>query len=113
MILTEPLAMKTPDITPGPWQRLTGDVISAGPIEDGGDIICSAPVEWEESMLRWKANATAIAALPAILEALKSVIASAHPDQQEHPEMFAAWQKGKSALIAAGCTESQPATTQV
>src|SRR5574343_1614379 len=38
--------------------------------DDGGDIICMAPLEWEDSMKRWEANAKLIAAAPELLEAL-------------------------------------------
>ena len=37
---------------------------------DGGNIICHAPIEWEDSMIRWEANAKLIAAAPELLEAL-------------------------------------------
>ncbi len=60
--------------TPAPWSSDRHDVHSHADIEDGGDIICEAPLGWNESMRRWKANARLISAAPDLLEALEEAL---------------------------------------
>src|SRR5262245_5036653 len=58
--------------TPGPWENGPFDVYSKADIEDGGNIVCEAPQDWEDSMYRWEANARLIAAAPELLEACEA-----------------------------------------
>ena len=56
--------------TPGPWIMETYSVVASNTPVDGGDIICEAPLIFEDSMRRWQANARLIAAAPELLAAL-------------------------------------------
>ena len=55
--------------TPGPWIIETYSVVASNTPVDGGDIICEAPLIFEDSMRRWQANARLIAAAPELLAA--------------------------------------------
>lgn len=59
--------------TPGPWINETYSVVASNTPVDGGDIICEAPLIFDDSMRRWQANARLIAAAPELLDALKAI----------------------------------------
>lgn len=44
----------------------------------------------------------ALAAVPQLIEAIETMLASAYPNPDEHPSMTKAWAIGKAALEAAG-----------
>jgi hypothetical protein len=46
--------------TPTPWEIDDLAISSVNPPEDYGDIICEAPIGWDDSMKRWEANAARI-----------------------------------------------------
>lgn len=48
------------------------DIIAENKPDDGGDIICSAPIEWESSMLRWRENAERIVTCVNAMEGLSN-----------------------------------------
>lgn len=64
--------------TPGPWKTdftcPPEAVVAVNTPDDGGDIICNAPDDAEDSMRRWKANARLIAAAPELLEACRKAL---------------------------------------
>jgi hypothetical protein len=55
--------------TPGPWVHGGDEVYSDGDCINGGNIVCDAPVEFEDSYAYWGANAKLICAAPELLEA--------------------------------------------
>lgn len=57
----------------GVWTYDVDNIYSNGSGEEG-DIICEAPVSWEDSMQFWEANAKLIIAAPDLLEALKHTL---------------------------------------
>ena len=64
------LNMKRPQITPGQWQVRQGDIVYS---DHKGRFVCDCERTPDEQD---KANARAIAALPALLEALEKTFAS-------------------------------------
>ena len=59
--------------TPGPWIIETYSVVASNTPVDGGDIICEAPLIFDDSMRRWQANARLIAAAPELLQVAKTL----------------------------------------
>ena len=57
--------------TKGKWVFDQEDVSAVDCPKDGGDIICEAPLSWEDSMKRWEANALLISKAPEMLEMLQ------------------------------------------
>lgn len=102
--------MKTPNITPGPWawsegyQGLRAEGIKA-------EILTYYP--YEGMFLNYKnqeANATAIAALPDLMEALIELVGIEANHSHFGGEMYQdridkAWEKARAALLKAGCTD--------
>lgn len=104
--------MTNPNITPGPW-HINGEEIEglAAPRESSSYYapVCTMENEWEKSIA--EANARAIAAVPALLEALE-LLFTAYEGQTKATngdelspfivDEVLAMEKAKSALIAAG-----------
>lgn len=58
----------------GSWYVSDDVVATTGEQEIGGDIVCVAPTYYRDSMKKWQANASLIAAAPDLLEALESFL---------------------------------------
>lgn len=54
-----------------------------------------------ESLAEKDANARLISAAPELLEACEQMLASALPNKEEHPTMFAVWQVAQAAIAKA------------
>lgn len=68
--------------TKGEWMVYEDAVYSEGSGTDG-NIICEAPVSWEISMRKWKANAKLISCAPEMLEMLKDVLSGMNNENFE------------------------------
>lgn len=102
--------MTRPSITPGPWQINNNEIEALAAPHDSKSYfapICIIDTEWEKSIT--EANARAIAAVPALLEALEIIdeAFSKFPDYGEPFTRPNGWSvqpmaKVRSALTAAG-----------
>lgn len=114
--------MKKPNITPGEWTACnTGKTMSEGhnqprgviSLARGHELVCGAFADHRGGILECDANATAIAAIPKLLEALEMVLPDWHKEDDGTAHdlgIVAELTVGnvraiKSALLAAGYTE--------
>lgn len=72
-ILDRRVVMTEKKWTPGEWIGEDGGVVAVPAPDGGGDIVCEAPENWEESMVFWEHNAPLIAAAPELYEALEGL----------------------------------------
>ena len=85
--------------TPGPWEISDGHVYAKGGLSP---ICCDYEVDGTVCLVvRNEANARLIAAAPTLLAALQDVLASAVPNEHEHPTMYAAWANARAAIAKA------------
>lgn len=91
--------MKKPNITPGPWRLITSLYKAA--VTSGGLPVANIQACHLEP---WRANATAIAALPDLLKALETSLAACEATQEAIPtdETPKAIREIRAALTKAG-----------
>ena len=88
------------EYSPGDWHTVARDVF----IPRGEDFIVisqQAPKNYPLLRAERLANARLIAAAPALLAALRDVLASATPNPKEHPAMTAAWLTARAVIAKA------------
>lgn len=80
------------------------DIIAENTPNDGGDIICSAPIEWESSMARWRENAerivTCVNAMGGLTnEEVTNLRKDADQEKENVAVAFAEWKDNDTILM--------------